>query len=79
MKTIAITIDDSTLERLERVAPKRRGQRRNRSALIRRAVQEYIARLERQTQEERELAIYRRHYRMLNRQAAALIREQAKL
>lgn len=79
MKTIAITIEESALERLDRVARKGRGKRRNRSEAIRRAVQEYISRLEREAEEERERAIIHQHYRKLNRQAAALIREQAKL
>jgi len=79
MKTIAITIEESALERLDRLSRKDRGKRRNRSEVIRRAVQEYLSRLERQAQEEQEREIIRRHHRKLNRQAAALIREQAKL
>ena len=79
MKTIAITIEESALERLEQLRRKAGGKRRNRSELIRRAVEEYIARLEREVQEEHDRAVIRRHHRKLNRQAAALIREQAKL
>lgn len=79
MKTIAISIDESALERIDRISVPGRKKRRNRSEVIRRAVQEYIARLERMAQEEKEDKIIRRHHRKLNRQAAALIREQAKL
>ncbi len=79
MKTIAITIEESALEQIDCLARRGRGKRRNRSKLIRQALQEYMDRLERQAQEEREREIYHRHHRMLNRQAAALIREQAKL
>ena len=79
MKTIAITIEESALEQLDRVARKGRGKRRNRSELIRRAVEEFIARLEREAKEAQDREVIRRHHRLLNRQAAALIREQAKL
>lgn len=79
MKTIAITIEESALERLDRVARKGRGKRRNRSEVIRRAVQEYISRLEREAEEERERAIIHRHRHRLRREVAALVREQAKL
>lgn len=79
MKTIAFTIDESELERIDRAAAKKLGKRRNRSQVIRRAVAEYMNRLERQARDEREDKIVRRIYKKLNRQAAALIREQAKL
>ena len=79
MKTIAITIEEAALERLDRLAQIGRGKRRNRSEVIRRAVREYIARLEREAQEEHDREVIRRHHRLLNRQAAALIRDQAKL
>ena len=77
MRTIAITIDDETLERLSRIG--RRGPAgRNRSQLIRDAVRDYVARLERCAEEEREAAVVRRHRRQLTRQAAAAVRVQAK-
>ena len=79
MKTIAITIEESALERLEQLRRKAGGKRRNRSELIRRAVEEYIARLEREAEEERERAIIHRNYKRLRREAAALVKEQAKL
>jgi len=51
---------------------------KNRSHLIRQAVQEYVARLERAAEEEREREVFRRHRRSLQRQAVALVKEQAK-
>ncbi len=47
--------------------------------MIRQALQEFITRLERFAEEEREREIFRRHRSRLNRQAEALVREQAKL
>lgn len=79
MKTIAITIEESALEQIDRVARKKSGKRRNRSEVIRQAVQEFITRLEREAEEERERAIFHRHRHRLRREAAALIKEQAKL
>jgi len=73
MKTIAITIDDDTLERVDRI-----GGGRSRSRVIREAVQEYVTRLERAAEEERERAVIRRHRSRLARQVRALVRAQAK-
>ena len=76
MRTIAITIDDDTLQRLERVG---KGQVRvNRSRLIRQAVLDYLARLERVAEDDREAAIVRRHRVRLARQASAAVKAQAK-
>lgn len=76
MKTIAITIDEETLERLERIG--RRGTRENRSRVIREAVRDYLARLERAAEDEREAGIIRRRRTQLARQAAAAVKAQAK-
>jgi metal-responsive CopG/Arc/MetJ family transcriptional regulator len=75
MKTIAITIDEATLASVDRLAG-RAG--RNRSLLIRQAVADYIARLERLADDERESTIVRRHRVRLTKQVAALVRDQAK-
>jgi metal-responsive CopG/Arc/MetJ family transcriptional regulator len=75
MKTIAITIDEATLARVDRLAA--RDNSTNRSRVIRAAVQEYVSRAERATEDEREDAIVRRHRGRLARQARALVREQA--
>ena len=73
MKTIAITIDEHTLERVDRI-----GGGRGRSRVIREAVQEYVTRLENAAEQEREAEVVRRHRRRLAQQARALVREQAK-
>ena len=78
MKTIAITIDERTLERLERLGRQEGRSGRNRSKLIRDAVSDYLARLERASDDEREAAIVRRHRARLARQAAAAVKAQAK-
>ena len=72
MRTIAITIEDDVLERVDRLAGK------NRSKAIRQAVREYVVRLEQEAQDAREAAIVGRHRSRLARQARALVREQAK-
>jgi metal-responsive CopG/Arc/MetJ family transcriptional regulator len=76
MKTIAVTIDEPTLERIDELA-KENGM--NRSEIVREAAQNYIAEKEAKTEEERERKIFRRHKRKLKKQTAALIRDQAKL
>jgi metal-responsive CopG/Arc/MetJ family transcriptional regulator len=71
MKTIAFTIDDDTLARLDRV-------RGNRSKLIRDAVRTYLASRERLASEAQEARILHRHRSRLARQARALVRSQAR-
>jgi len=78
MKTIAITIDEETLERLDRVLEQQTAPGKNRSQLIRRAVREYVAGLQREAEQAREKEIFRRNRRLLKQDALALIREQAK-
>ena len=77
VKTIAITIEEDILKRVDQAAA-RRGATANRSLVIRTAVREYLARLERMADEDRERDILKRHGRRLARQAAALVKEQAK-
>jgi len=50
----------------------------NRSKIIRAAIAEYLARVEREAEEEREREIFRRHRATLRQQAAALVKEQAR-
>jgi metal-responsive CopG/Arc/MetJ family transcriptional regulator len=76
MKTIAITIDEPTLRQIDELA-KRRGM--NRSEIVRKAAQDYIAEKEAESEEERERKIFRRHRKKLKKEAEALIRAQAKL
>ena len=77
MKTIAITIDESTLELLDELAAAARGRRR-RSALIRSAVREFAVRERQRLLEERERAILKTHRKRLGRQVRLLIAEQAR-
>jgi metal-responsive CopG/Arc/MetJ family transcriptional regulator len=77
VKTIAITIDDQTLVRVDRLVGE--GGRKNRSLVIRQAVQEYVARLEQAADDAHEAAVVRRHRVRLARQAGALVRRQAKV
>jgi metal-responsive CopG/Arc/MetJ family transcriptional regulator len=76
MKTIAITIDEDTLASVDRLVERRAGK--NRSQLIRQAVADYISRLERLAEDQREDLILRRHRGRLARQTSALVRAQAK-
>lgn len=79
MKTIAITIDQPTLKRLDELGRREGGQSRtSRSKLIREAVNAYLARLDQMAGEEREAAVIRRHRARLARQTAAAVKAQAK-
>jgi len=78
MKTIAITIDEKTLASVDRLVGRGGPTGKNRSHLIRQAVADYLSRLERIVDDQREDLILRRHRGRLARQASALIREQAK-
>ena len=77
MKTIAITIEEDTLSWIDRLAAKATGSA-NRSQVIRQAVREYLHRVERMAEEDRERKIFRKHSSKLAKQATALVREQAK-
>jgi metal-responsive CopG/Arc/MetJ family transcriptional regulator len=82
MKTIAISIDESSLAAVDRLAlasGRRRSGRKtaNRSEVIRQAVQEFLARRQRQEREEQDRRILAAHRDELERQAAALLAEQA--
>jgi len=78
MKTIAITIDEPTLKRVDRLMASNVVPWKSRSEVIRHAVQQLVENLERAQEEKREREIFRRHGARLNRQAAALIKEQAR-
>jgi metal-responsive CopG/Arc/MetJ family transcriptional regulator len=72
MRTIAITIDDETLDRVDRAGG------RNRSSLIRDAVREYLDRCDRALEEQHESRIVRKHRSRLAREGRALVRAQAR-
>ena len=71
MKTIAITMDEDMLRRVDQISS-------NRSSTVRQAVDEYLSRVERESEEEKERAIFRKHRGRLARQTASLVKEQAK-
>ena len=77
MKTIAITIEEDSLERIDRLNMQG-AEASNRSRVISTAVKEYLQRVERLAEEEREREIFRRNRGKLSRQAEALVKEQAK-
>ncbi len=84
MKTIAISIDEASLaavDRLAQAAGRRRGGKKiaNRSEVVRRAVREFIARERRHEREEKDARILRAHRERIEREAAALVAEQAEL
>lgn len=77
MKTIAMTIDEPSLERIDRLTA-RDVRWKSRSAVIRQAVHRFVAELERTDEEAHEREVFHRNAALLDRQAAALIEEQAK-
>lgn len=78
MKTIAVTIDEGMLERIDRIMKGERAPWKSRSEIVRQALREFISHLERAAEEEREREIFHRHRSRINRQSAALVKEQAK-
>ena len=87
MKTIAVSIDESLLIAIDRMARERQsrgsgpasGRRKaNRSEVVRRAVEEYLVRHEKQEREARERRIFAEHRARLERQLEALVAEQAR-
>lgn len=78
MKTIAITIAEDTVDRVDKLVNQPESSWGSRSEFVRQALQAYLADLEKRRQEEKEREIFRRYRQRLHRQAAALIQEQAK-
>lgn len=77
MKTIAMTIDEPTLERIDGMTAEGNVWK-SRSEVIRQAIHRFIAELERTDGEAHEREVFRQNAARLDRQAAALIEEQAK-
>jgi metal-responsive CopG/Arc/MetJ family transcriptional regulator len=77
MKTIAISIDQKTLETVDELVAQS-SHLRNRSAVVRAAVRAFVEDELRRQAEERERAILRKNRQKLSRQARALIEEQAR-
>ena len=74
MKTIAITIEEKSLQELDEFG---KAEGLNRSEVVREAVSEYLADWRRVQDEEKELRIFRRLRKKLEAAADAMIREQA--
>lgn len=77
MQTIAVSIDETILAALDRLARRER-RPRNRSALVRQALAEFLARREREADEALERVAYGKHRTLVGRQVRALVRGQAK-
>ena len=77
MKTIAVTIDETTLKLLDELA-KTSPRLRSRSALVRAALREFAERQQRREIEAKESEVFRKHRKRLARQARVLISEQAR-
>jgi Arc/MetJ-type ribon-helix-helix transcriptional regulator len=77
MKTIAVTIDDTTLALIDELTAGT-SRRRTRSALVRAALREFAERERRRVVEEREREIFRRNRKHLARDARGLIESQAR-
>jgi hypothetical protein len=78
MKTIAISIDEPTLKRIDRLKADLKATFKSRSDIIRQAAQEFVSRLESLAEADREREIFRRNRKRLGRQSLELIKEQAK-
>lgn len=78
MKTIAISIENETLERMDQLTAMNGLRFRNRSRMIQEAMRDYLSRMETLIEEDREREIFRHHRGSLSRQAKALVKEQAK-
>jgi metal-responsive CopG/Arc/MetJ family transcriptional regulator len=77
MKTIAVTIDETTLQLLDELA-EASPQHQSRSALVRVAIREFAAQARRRESEAREHKILHKHRKRLAQQTRALIGEQAR-
>ncbi len=75
MKTIAVTIDEETLDRVDELASSDRYS--SRSALVRTALAGYVARERRRREEDRERRIIQEHKESLADELTALVAEQA--
>lgn len=77
MKTIAVILDDTTVQVLDELATTV-PQPCSRSALVRTAIREFVEREHQRNQETREDEILRTHGKRLAQQARALVKEQAR-
>jgi metal-responsive CopG/Arc/MetJ family transcriptional regulator len=79
MKTIAISIDESSLAAVDRLAgrPGKGRKTPNRSEVIRQAVREFLARRARLDREAEDRRVLAAHRAKLEREATVLLAEQA--
>ncbi|MXW00574.1 MAG: ribbon-helix-helix protein, CopG family [Holophagales bacterium] len=76
MRTIAVTIDEATLDRVDELTASS-DRYSSRSALVRAALSGYVARERRRREEDRERRIIREHKEALADELTALVAEQA--
>jgi metal-responsive CopG/Arc/MetJ family transcriptional regulator len=81
MRTIAISIDEESLAAIDRLARVSRGgkTRVNRSEVIRRAIQEFVARQRKRSREAADRRALSRNREQIERQVRALVSERAEL
>lgn len=76
MKTIAVTIDEETMDLIDKLQGTS-SEFRNRSALVRAAIREYAARVHKRIEEDRERELVHKNKDLLEKQLKALVEEQA--
>jgi len=76
VKTIAITVDEDTLELIDRLHTSS-GKFRSRSAFIRAAIREFVEQTNKRLEEERESELVHQNKELLEKQLKALVEEQA--
>ena len=77
MKTIAITIEEPMLRRLDSIAGEETTGTPNRSRIVRQALADFIARRDKAACEAAEWARWAPYVDEINRQAALLVADQA--
>ena len=77
MKTIAVSVDEATLQLLDELTGAS-PRLRNRSALVRTALREFAERERRRAVEMRDGEVFRKHRARLARQTRLLLSEQAR-
>ncbi len=75
MKTIAVTIDEATLDRMDELTSSSE-RYSSRSAFVRAALSWYVARERRLLDEDRERRIVRKHKESLTKELTALVAAQ---
>ncbi|HEY2382875.1 MAG TPA: hypothetical protein VGK48_16995 [Terriglobia bacterium] len=71
-------MDESLIHRVDRLLSSKGAAKTNRLRIVREAVMDYLSRVEREAEQEREKNIFRKNREKLAKQTAALVKEQAK-